>query len=87
MDENKAEKLREIEYTIKGCCWMCQYGSFEDNQPWGTCDRHTYNHKKHTGGQKGSERNLSITRYGKCKHYVVDYFFVNDLDHFKEFHE
>jgi len=61
-DENKFDKLSEVGYTVRPCCGLCthaQFGIFE----WGTCAKHTYQHKKHTG----DPRQMSINVHGCCK--------------------
>lgn len=65
MDENKKQKLRDIEYSIFSCCGSCKQGEFLIGMPWGTCKKFTYDHLKHTG----EERNLSIHRSGVCLHF------------------
>ena len=64
MDDNKAEKLREIGYEIRNTCGSCKYGQFREGV-FGLCSENTYAHKKHTG----EERFLSVIRYGHCSGY------------------
>ena len=61
-DENKFAKLNEIGYIIPPCCILCTHGTFVGAARWGTCDKHTYEHKKHTG----DERQMSINISGHC---------------------
>jgi hypothetical protein len=65
MDANKLQKLNDIDYTMLPCCGICQFADLS-HDGWGTCTKHTYKHKKHTG----AERQLSITRYGSCASFL-----------------
>lgn len=86
MDKNKLEKLKEIEYAIRKCCGRCLHADLAVNG-WGTCLLHTYEHKKHEGGDKGSERQLSINQYGHCPEFELDDLSDVDTWHFKELYE
>lgn len=87
MDDNKLNKLRKVKYNIKKCCGICFHGKFKDNSNWGTCGTHTYDHKKHGGGEKGKRRDLSINRYGCCDDFDLQDMVMYELDHYKEFYE
>jgi len=63
MDANKLKKLHELGYRIRPCCGMCRHGCFTDSSMWGTCDKNTYDHLKHTE----SKRQLSIHMFGCCE--------------------
>jgi len=65
VDENKAKKLREIGYQIRGCCGLCVHFLGAPRTGWGTCANNRYKHKKHVG----DERNLSVSIYGWCDAY------------------
>jgi hypothetical protein len=67
MDDNKLELLRELPYTFHPVCGVCIYSNFmRGDELWSTCQKHTYEHKKHTGKPRG----LSINRYGSCPSFV-----------------
>lgn len=66
-DANKFAKLREIGYTIRVTCGICQHGCFKGMAEWGTCDLHQYEHLKHTGPARG----VSVVRYGSCPQGVL----------------
>lgn len=87
MDDNKLHKLRDIGYTIRKCCGICIHGNFKLHTDWGVCSEHDYEHKKHTGGEKGSERSLSIHRYGSCKLFSPRGETLVYIDHFREFYD
>ena len=64
-DDNKFEKLREIGYRIPVTCGTCKFGQFGSHKSWwGTCQKHTYMHKKHDNPEGG--RGISIVRGGTC---------------------
>ena len=67
MDQNKLQKLKEIDYKIYECCGMCS--SFRPGQKefFGTCTTHMYDHLKHDV----KERELSVTVYGHCKSFRI----------------
>ena len=81
MDENKRLKLVEIGYEIKPSCGMCLHAKIEDDEDFGTCNKHEYKHLKHIG----SPRKLSILRYGNCPQYEPVLAFANYIHGFKEF--
>lgn len=63
MDENKLKLLKKIDYKIEGTCGICKFGRFANPAAdFGTCDRHTYEHLKHSD----SLRALSVFRHGVC---------------------
>lgn len=66
MDQNKLEKLREIEYTIQKTCILCCFSTFLSDE-WGTCSCHKYEHVKHSG----SVRLLSINKAGGCENFTL----------------
>lgn len=69
MDDNKKEKLSEIGYKILACCDNCMHSEFPSpSSPWGTCEKHEYKHRKHTG----EPRRLSICRCGVCFEYAPE---------------
>ncbi len=70
MDDNKRIKLHEINYKIGNCCGMCIHMNIE--KTWGTCKLHSYEHLKHTGGNKTNKRELSVFVFGCCDDYVCD---------------
>jgi hypothetical protein len=61
VDANKLSRLTEIGYRIGPQCGLCRHGRFT-TYDWGSCDRHQYEHGKHTG----PARALSIFRGGVC---------------------
>ena len=63
MDKNKLKKLKEIGYHIKKCCGLCRHSHIK--KLWGTCEKHDYEHLKHTDAL----RQLSINVYGTCKDF------------------
>lgn len=62
MDDNKAIRLRELDYQIRRTCSNCKFSGFKGREDWSTCSKHRYSHKKHTE----DVRNLSIHRSGYC---------------------
>lgn len=85
MDKNKLQKLKDINFSIRKCCGNCTSGKFLSGNDWGTCTWHVYKHEKHTGGQKGSVRELSTNKYGHCLSHVWNGTFIDSLNSFKEF--
>lgn len=63
-DENKFDKLRKIGYRIAPRCGFCLHGAFYGVSPWGTCQKHRYEHKKHHNPEEG--RGVSIHTSGSC---------------------
>lgn len=61
MDANKRQVLEDIGYRIQPTCGGCSHSSFPSDE-WGTCDRHSYEHLKHTG----ERRHLSVHSSGYC---------------------
>ena len=86
MDDNKLDKLREIGYSIRKCCGRCLHADLSLNG-WGTCLKHVYEHKKHEGGNKSSNRQLSIFEHGCCDGFEMCEIGELVTDHYKEFHE
>ena len=86
MDENKIEKLRKINFTIKKCCGLCVHAQFNFlaiGNVWGDCMIHTYDHLKHSG-----EKQLSINQFGYCDSFEWNEFLVDSgLSKWKEFLE
>ncbi len=62
MDVNKLDKLKDLGYSISRCCGNCNFAMMNNVQPFGTCQHHSYDHKKHSD----TVRELSINRYGAC---------------------
>jgi len=62
-DENKFSKLREIGYSIPVTCKFCAHSARFFGSEWSTCDKHKYEHKKHTGPARG----VSIHAMGTCR--------------------
>jgi len=65
MDKNKLEKLRELKYSIRKCCGLCENSKFnflDCGNAWGICMIHRYEHLKHTE----VVRELSINQFGHC---------------------
>lgn len=81
MDANKLKVLREIEYSIPGCCGSCAEGSFVDGSDWGTCEVYVYSHLKHTG----EDRALSVHREGRCDRFERDQRSTTAFGGFAEF--
>lgn len=81
MDANKAEVLREIDYTINPSCGLCLFASIKRGEDWGVCMTTTYQHLKHTG----PPANLSIHRHGSCKSFQPKADIAADLHGFIEF--
>jgi len=81
-DENKFDMLGEVCYTVRACCEICVHGTFFPvTSQWGTCAKHTYEHKKHTG----KPRHMSINRIGVCKTFEADDAKLDLLQSFKNF--
>lgn len=80
MDANKLQVLRDIPYNIPRVCGLCCHGEFPNND-WGTCSRHEYQHRKHTG----SPRQLSILRLGSCPSFEESPEKVAGLGAYQEF--
>ena len=66
-DANKFAKLREVGYTIPGTCRFCTHGWFGGDY-FGRCEKHTYEHGKHTGEHRG----ISIHQCGTCPDWEGD---------------
>lgn len=81
MDENKAQKLRDLNYRILRTCSNCKFGNFKGREEWSTCRKHYYRHKKHTE----SVRDLSIHKSGYCTEHEWSNGF--DVGLYKEFVE
>lgn len=80
MDANKLQVLRDLPYTIKPVCGLCEHGVFPNNE-WGTCQVQQYDHQKHTG----PARQLSIVKYGSCPKFKADPVKTAPLALFQEF--
>lgn len=81
-DENKFAMLDEVCYTIRACCDLCVHGTFiAPGAMWGTCAKHTYEHKKHTG----KPRQMSISRVGVCKTFEAEGARLLKLQSFQNF--
>ena len=82
MDENKLEKLKEIEYNITKTCGICAYSSFRSaGGDWGLCEKHIYEHMKHSK----AVRYLSIYRGGICNGFRLNPKSMEQLGKYKEF--
>ncbi len=81
MDDNKLAELRRIEYRIPPSCGICVFGVFVGLSDWGTCAKHEYQHKKHSG----PKRKLSIYRAGSCPKFERDQEVIAKLGGFAEF--
>ncbi len=83
MDENKAQKLRDIGYAIGPTCGQCVWGCFSSPAvAFGECLRHEYEHRKHTEDR----RYLSVYRHGNCPDFQRDERRVlGEVHGFKEF--
>lgn len=81
MDENKRQKLFEIDYTINPACGMCVHSKIDGGEDFGVCNKHEYKHLKHIG----SPRKLSILRYGSCPDYTQAADYERYMHGFKEF--
>lgn len=79
MDDNKRQKLAEINYTILRTCALCLYAKFP-NDDWGTCQNNTYLHAKHNGVQQ-----LSINKNGSCPGFIRSSKAIVPMFHFKDF--
>lgn len=66
MDANKLALLQDIDYSISRSCGNCIHSQL--NGDWGTCNKFTYRHQKHTD----SVRQLSINRYGQCMEHELN---------------
>lgn len=77
MDSNKADKLREIGYTIPKTCLLCEHAQLSNNL-WGTCKKETYFHLKHK-----KQLPLSISASGSCSQWKKNESI--DLHGFNEF--
>jgi len=73
--------LGEVCYTVRACCEICTHGTFISTSMWGTCAKHTYEHKKHTG----KPRQMSINRVGVCKTFDADESKLDRLQSFRNF--
>lgn len=80
MDENKRQKLKEIEYGINECCGLCVHGKFRGTM-FGDCLLHSYQHLKHSAESK----DLSINVYGHCKNFEFNKKLEGQLHKFIEF--
>jgi hypothetical protein len=61
VDSTKLKVLQALPYRILPVCGLCKHGWFPKND-WGTCERNTYPHEKHSG----PPRQLSIHKFGSC---------------------
>lgn len=60
-DPHKLAALAEHGYQLLKACGNCVHGSFVKGRDWGSCDKITYQHAKHSG-----QKPVSINRYGVC---------------------
>ena len=80
MDANKLVKLQDINYRMCKVCGLCLHGNFPSYE-WGTCRLYKYNHLKHSE----TTRELSIHKFGSCKHFELNESRINNLGTFKGF--
>ena len=79
MDANKLQKLKDISYSILPVCTLCKFSFFE-NDDWGLCRKHSYNHLKHNE----IKRQLSIVKFGTCPDFEGDVRRILELGRFTE---
>lgn len=60
-DANKLEAYQQQEVRCARTCAVCSHGSFRPATMWGICDRATYTHQKHTGGELPLPVHLTMT--------------------------
>jgi len=84
-DDNKFQKLREIEYTITPACVFCIHGDFPSTSIWGKCRKHRYQHLKHDNPDEG--RGVSIITTGTCPDVELDPGWVSQFGAHQEFLE
>jgi hypothetical protein len=84
-DPNKFAKLREIGYTIKPCCDLCQHRSFPGFGHFGSCQLHRYEHARQSNPEDG--RGVSIVRWGCCPSFEAEDLSVYALGAHSEFLE
>lgn len=75
-DENKFEKLRDMDYRIPITCGLCTYGPWPA-EVWGVCKLHKYKHLKHDNGEEG--RGVSVHASGTCSDAVPEHAKVASL--------
>lgn len=82
MDANKLKVLREIGYTIRMHCGLCEWAEISGDG-WGVCKKHTYKHQKHNV----AESPLSINESGYCESFEMSDMqaAVQGLHHYREF--
>jgi hypothetical protein len=85
MDENKLQKLKDVDYTVKRVCGNCRFFSGEkhESKNFSTCIQHTYEHQKHTE----SKRYLSVHVTGYCEKHVWCQQVVGFMHAFAQFME
>lgn len=86
MDLNKSTVLGRIGYSVRKTCGTCDRATFP-NDDWGTCSRWQYEHQKHAGGDKGTNRDLSVNKSGFCPEYAPSLVKISRLGHFADFAE
>lgn len=64
MDANKLKVLREVGYKVRQSCETCIHSDLSPDG-WGYCNKHRYEHLKHSEKQS----RLSIHRSGCCTSY------------------
>tara|TARA_B100000614_G_scaffold258752_1_gene281852 strand:+ start:105764 stop:106027 length:264 start_codon:yes stop_codon:yes gene_type:complete len=80
MDRNKAITLGQIDYRLQSACGLCAHGNF-NGQTWGTCNKHSYKHEKHTG----DVRQLSIHFTGVCPDFERCEVASSSIEHYAPF--
>lgn len=87
MDQNKLKKLKEVNYSIRKCCGICEHALlnfFDHGDVWGDCKLHKYEHLKHTD----KLRKLSINQFGCCDDFEWnEYIKDGGLNNWTEFIE
>lgn len=83
MDSEKFKVLKGIGYVVKETCSTCIHANIRAGAMFGTCEKHSYDHQKHSG----PPRQLSINRSGWCPDYVPSATRETELHRFSEFLE
>lgn len=73
-DKTKLAQLSKLNYKIAKSCSLCVFGDFKGTTLWGSCNRATYQHQKHT-----HKKLLSIHRAGVCDAFEFDAEKLTDL--------
>jgi hypothetical protein len=81
MDGNKFQKLIDVGYRIQDVCAFCKHSDLTEKDCWGTCKKHQYKHRKHSG----DDRDMSINAFGKCMYFEADESKMSKLGRYAEF--